>query len=225
MLNSTGTVWETQSSAFTESLKTQITTSTTNTATNTTNIATNTNQIATINSRFSQAFGFGGSKGKIKFNANFDILGSAIGTMFLANNTVYGPSFFTLNVGIYFRNAGYTDLFDASGKLISIDAIMNFNMTFEMEFLCKNSAVNRLRSKIVIRNVDSIEVDQTQFQGMQYNVPLTLNESIMYNVGPLKHLIDLGHSIYLVTEYDFTTQSEGTLTRMNGRFTIDRNVF
>ena len=152
MLNSAGTVWETQSSAFTESLKTQITTSTTNTATNTTNIATNTNQIATINSKFSQAFGFGGSKGKIKFNANFDIIGSTIGTMFLANNTAYGPSYFTLNVGIYFRNAGYTSLFDTGGKMISNETIMNCNMNFEMEFLCKNSAVNRLRSKIIIKN-------------------------------------------------------------------------
>ena len=231
-INSSNSGWETQSDAFLPSHKQQITTNQTNIATLTTNnsvntaaIASHTTSIATINSKFSQAYGFGGSKGKIKFDANFDILGSAVGTMFLANNTAYGPSFFYLNVGVYVRNAGYTSLFDASGKCISTETIMNCNMSFEMEFLCMNTALSRLRSKIIIRNDEFVEIEQTQFQGVQFRVPLAQNENIMYNVGSLKHLLDYGHYIYLLTEYDFTTQSEGTLTRMNGRFTIDRNVF
>ena len=40
----------------------------------------------------------------------------------------------------------------------------------------------------------------------------------------LKNLLEVGQYIYLITDYEFTTQSEGTLTQMNGRFTLDRNV-
>ena len=165
------------------------------------------------------------SKGKIQFSANFDLLGAAIGTTSLLNNTTYGPSSFTLNVGIYLRNAGYTDLFDTAGKFISLQGRMDFNMTFEIQFLSKDTAVSRIISKIIIQNDEFIEKDQTQFQGIQYRIPFAFNDNIMYNVGPLKFLVDFGNYIKLVTEYDFMTQSEGTLTRMNGKFTINRNPF
>jgi hypothetical protein len=203
MLNSTGTAWETQSTAFTDTIR---------------------QEVATSTDKISKASTFGGSTGKISFYANFDLLGSAIGTTSLLNNTVYGPSFFSLNVGIYFRNIGYTSLFDTDGKFISAEGKTNFSMSFEMQFLCKNTAVSTIISRLSIRSNPSLQIEGTQFQGLQYRTPFAFNENILYSVGPFKHFLDVGQYIYLITDYEFTTQSEGTQTRMNGRFTLDRNV-
>ena len=83
---------------------------------------------------------------------------------------------------------------------------------------------NAFMSKDEIKQMYQNSIDVYYDFVKQYNVPLTLNENIMYSVGPLKHLLEVGQYIYLITDYEFTTQSEGTQTQMNGRFTLDRNV-
>ena len=93
-----------------------------------------------------------------------------------------------------------------------------------MQFTCKNSSFKRLISKIIVKNDSFVEIEASQFQGTLYRTAQTFNEVIYYTVGPLKHVIDYGHYIYLVTEYDFTTGTEGTLTRMDGKFTLVRTV-
>ena len=127
-------------------------------------------------------------------------------------------------MGVYFRNIGYTSLFDTDGKFISAEGKSNFSMGFEMQFLCKNTAVSTIISRLSTRSNPFVQIESTQFQGIQYRTPFAFNENIMYSVGPLKHLLEVGQYIYLITDYEFTTQSEGTQTRMNGRFTLDRNV-
>ena len=142
----------------------------------------------------------------------------------LANSTVYGPSSFSFNVGYHFYTNGYTSLFNSAGKYISTDGFMNLGLSFEMQFTCKNSSVKRMMSKIVVKNDSAVEIDTTQYQGIEYRTAQTFNENIYYAVGPFKYIIDYGQYIYVVTDYEFTTGTEGTLTRMNGKFSMDRNV-
>ena len=212
MYNPAGTDWEIQSSAFTESLKSQVI-----------NATANIIQLQTLNLKFSSAFGFGGSKGKIRITRNFDIIGLSVST--LLNSTLYSGS--TLfNVGLAFRNTGlYNDLFDATGKFVSMEGFMNFNIQFEMQFTSRNSQLKTLISRIVIRNDENTNIAGalTQFQGIQYNSTQTFHEVVYYNAS-MKHIIDYGHYIYIESSHQFTTGTLGTLTAMEGTITIERNV-
>ena len=212
MYNPAGTDWEIQSSAFTESLKSQVI-----------NATANIIQLQTLNLKFSSAFGFGGSKGKIRITRNFDIIGLSVST--LLNSTLYSGS--TLfNVGLAFRNTGlYNDLFDATGKFVSMEGFMNFNIQFEMQFTSRNSQLKTLISRIVIRNDENTNIPGalTQFQGIQYSSTQTFHEVVYYNAS-MKHIIDYGHYIYIESSHQFTTGTLGTLTAMEGTITIERNV-
>jgi hypothetical protein len=209
MLDATGNNWETQSSAFTETLKAQITSSS--------------SSIIILNNKFSSAFNFGGSKGKISITRNFDIIGLSVST--LSNSTLYiGENQY--NVGLGFRNTGlYNDLFDASGKFVSMEGFMNFNIIFEMEFKCRNSSLNQLLSRIIIKNDENIIITGaiTLFQGYKYNTAQTFHEVVYYNVS-MKHIIDYGHYIYIETPFQFTTGTQGAITAMQGKITIERQV-
>ena len=105
-----------------------------------------------------------------------------------------------------------------------MEGLMNFNISAEINFTCKNSSVKTLRSYIQINNDEGGIVENWPTQGILYRTPQTFHDLICYRVGPHKHLIDYGHSILLITNHDFTTSSEGTLTRMTAKLTIERNV-
>ena len=115
-------------------------------------------------------------------------------------------------------------MFDSTGKFIG-NEITNINLTFEMSFTSKNSVFRQLRSFFQIINDEGFAIDATQIQGLYYRTGQAFNEVVYYSVGPFKCIIDYGQSINLNTNHDFTTGTEGTLTRMSGKFTIERNVY
>ena len=56
-----------------------------------------------------------------------------------------------------------------------------------------------------------------------YNNYNSNHASIMYKVGPFKHIISSGQSIIVFTSYAFQTGNDGTTLTMNGKFTIEKN--
>ena len=196
MLDSGGQNWEVQSSAFTEALKTNVLS-------------------------ISSSSAFGNNKGKITLARNFEWIGKASGTTTLTANTIYTGSFnFSIGHELYFT---YPTLFGQDGRFLAGIGSMNFSLSFELTFVCKNSSMRYFKSLISVKDTNGTGLDNTEVQGVHYRTSPTFNEAIYYNVGPLKHIISAGHSIILVMSYDFTTGSEGASTAMYGTFTIERN--
>ena len=194
MYDATG-AWETQSSAFTETLKSSIT---------------------STSAKFSNASSFGGNKGKITLSRNFEIMGQTS----LANATTYnsGTSY---NVGAQL-NSSYPTIFDTNGKFNGSET-MNFNISFELGFLCKTSSMKYFKSYIQILDTNGSPVDNTFTQGIDLiSTGSTLHNVIYYSVGPFKHIILTGHQIILSTSYNFMTSNVGGYA-MEGRITIERN--
>jgi hypothetical protein len=163
---------------------------------------------------------FGGNRGKRTIIRNFQIMGQS-GTT-LAVNTTYNGGV-NYNIGAQL-NAIDPGLFNSSGKFTSPnDPKMNFSMYFELGFRCKNSTMRQFKSYIQIQDTNNVVIDNSYTQGIHYRTGQTFNEIIYYNVGPLKHIITTGHQIILSTTFDFTTGSEGNLTVMEAKFTIERN--
>ena len=202
MLDAAGTTFEYQSSAFTETLKTQITTNQTN--------------ITSLTNKFSNTSSFGSDKGKITLSKNFEIMGQTS----LVNGQTYtgsGP----YNVGLAFRNTGlHNDLFDTTGRFIGVD--MNFSISFEFGFLCKNSSIIIFKSYIQIANTAGANLDNSLTQGFHYNSGTTFNNILYFSIPPLKHIIKAGHQIFLNTSYAFTAGTQSPYL-MDAKFTIERN--
>ena len=164
---------------------------------------------------------FGNNKGKITLAQNFEWIGRASGTTTLAANTLYNGTFnFSIGHELDFT---YPTLFGQDGKFLSGIGSMNFSLSYELSFVCKNSTMRQIKSIISVQDTNGTGLDNTEVQGIHYRTATTFNEAIYYKLGPLKHIISAGHKIILVTTYDFTTGSEGALTGMNGKFTIERN--
>ena len=100
---------------------------------------------------------------------------------------------------------------------------MNWSLSFELGFMCKNSTMRVLKTYIQVQNSAGAMIENTYTQGIHYRTAQTFNEIVYYNVGPLKHIINQGDRIFISTTYDFTTGSEGALTVMEGKFVIERN--
>ena len=202
MLASDGTTWETQASAFTETLKTQI---------------------ATTAAKFTDASAFGQNKGRITMLRGFDLIGRPAGTTTLVANTVYTGST-NYNVGLNLQSL-WSQYFAANGGFLTTEGPSqhNWSLSFEMGFMCKNSTMRVLKTYIQVQNSSGVVIENTYTQGIHYRTAQTFNEIIYYNVGPLKHIINQGDRIFISTTYDFTTGSEGALTVMEGKFVIERN--
>jgi hypothetical protein len=207
-LDSGGNNWIAQSSAFTEAIK---------------------SDVANSKAKFTSASSFGSNKGKISLIKSFEIIGQAAGTTQLLNSTAYigGTNY---NVGLAFRQTGlYNSLFDSTGKYVALDGKGNFSLSCEIGFLCKNSSFKSLRSYIQLQTDEFVNIENSLTQGVFYRTAQTFNETIYYNVNLNKFFMDYGVSgspayIFLATNFDFTTGTEGTLTRMECKFTLERNV-
>ena len=195
MLTSDGNNWETQSSAFTEILK---------------------SQIGTTSAKFTNASSFGVNKGKITLTRNFEIMGQT--SLAIATTYNSGTSY---NVGAQL-NSSYPTIFDTNGKFNGSET-MNFNISFELGFLCKTSSMKYFKSYIQILDTNGSPVDNTFTQGIDLiSTGSTLHNVIYYNVGPFKHIITTGHQIMINTSYNFTTSNTGGYA-MDSRITIERN--
>jgi hypothetical protein len=202
MLASDGTTWETQASAFTETLKTQI---------------------STTAAKFTDASAFGSNKGRIVMLRGFDLIGRPAGTTTLVANTLYSGAT-NYNVGLNLQSL-WSQYFAANGGFLTTEGPSqhNWSLSFEMGFMCKNSTMRVLKTYIQVQNSSGVVIENTYTQGIHYRTAQTFNEIVYYNVGPLKHIISQGDRIFISTTYDFTTGSEGALTVMEGKFVIERN--
>ena len=100
---------------------------------------------------------------------------------------------------------------------------MNFNISFELGFLCKTSSMKYFKSYIQILDTNGSPVDNTFTQGIDLiSTGSTLHNVIYYSVGPFKHIILTGHQIILSTSYNFMTSNVGGYA-MDARITIERN--
>jgi hypothetical protein len=194
--------WETQSSAFTETLKTQI--------------GTNATNVTTLNEKFATASSFGGSRGKITLLKNFQIMGQTA----LNNGQTYNNST-AYNVGTQLYSQ-YPGLFFTNGKYSGDEGDMNFSISFELEFLCKNSSMIIFKSYLQILDTNGESIDNSLTQGVRFNSGTTFNNTIHYNIGPFKHIILTGHQIILNTTYQFTANTTAGVA-MTSKFTIERN--
>ena len=201
MFNAAGTDWEIQSSAFTETLKTQITTTA---------------------AKFTNASAFGGNRGRITLLRGFDLIGRPFGTATLVANTLYSGTM-NYNVGQNLQSL-YPDLFLSNGGFLNLESpTQHWSLSFEMSFVCKNSSMRILRTYIQVQNSAGAMIENTYTQGIHYRTAQTFNEIVYYNVGPLKHIISQGDRIFISTTYDFTTGTEGASTVLQGKFVIERN--
>ena len=160
--------------------------------------------------------------GKISFTQAYWWLQLALNTTSIPNfNTSTGSA--GRSVGEYFNAFGYSNYFDAGGVYI-YSTPSNFNLTFEMDFNTKTmTAFKILKSKITIYSGTTL-ITETQFQGYSYNNYNSNHASIIYKVGPFKHIISYGQKIILFTQFNFQTGNDGTTLTMNGKFTIEKNV-
>jgi hypothetical protein len=201
MLDATGNNYEYQSSAFTEAIKTNIT---------------------TMSNKFSQQSSFGTS-GKITFlYYNFSFIGQNVTV--LANNTPYVNSTL-LDVGLVLRNSGgYTSLFDTTGRLIAGSEAYNLNISVEIAVQTNTANVKSLRSYIQLKN-GAANLDNSLTQGVRYRTAQNFHDVIYYSTIPLKYLFPANslYSIILATTYDFATLTGPTACEV--KFILERNVW
>ena len=187
--------WETQSSAFTEAIKTNIT---------------------TMSNKFLNASAFGGNKGKITLLRNFQIMGQTA----LTNGQTYnGSTIYDVGAQLYLQ---YPGLFFSNGEYTGDEGDMNVSISFQFGFLCKNSSITIFKSYLEIRDTNNIVLDTVYTQGVHYNSASTLNNALYYNLGPIKHIMKEGDQIRLVTTYNLTAGNQGGYA-MDSVFTIERN--
>jgi hypothetical protein len=201
MLNAAGTGWETQSSAFTDTLKGQITTNQTN--------------ITTLTNRLNDISNFGIIRGYL---SGSQIAGRVIP---FTVSTVYALQTTIINIGLYNYNSGYTSFFNSIGQCILTNCYINIK--FECQFQSGNTGINTLRSRIKQNNGATL-YDQTYFQGVKYNSNQTFNNTLHYEVY-MKMNPANGSLFYLDTESFFTTSSDGASASIIGVITITREAF
>ena len=163
MLNTAGNAWETQSSAFTETLKSQITTNQTNIASNTTAITNNTDNInglidnvSIIYSRLTMQH--------MKINLDFNMIGMSS----LADNTTYSTGLgYNFNLGAYMYSNGYSSFFASDGTL---KLTKNYILQLSVVFYHNYSNITNFQSQIqIVQTSPSLISDTTNLIGISSN--------------------------------------------------------
>jgi hypothetical protein len=205
MLNSAGNNWETQSSAFTETLKAQITINQNNIASNTTSITNNTDNInglidnqTIIYSRLNMQH--------MKINLGFNMIGGSS----LADNTTYTNFLgYSFNLGAYMYNNGYSSHFDSDGTL---RLTKNYIVQLSVVFYHNYSNIKNFHSQIQIVQTSTNTIpDTTNLIGISsngFNGNYTTQQQFCnYNTDniPLYNSYYGNAKIIIKTLYDFTT--------------------
>jgi hypothetical protein len=205
MLNSAGNNWETQSSAFTETLKAQITTNQTNIATNTFNITTlssqttaNSNNITNLQARLQMSH--------MIINANLNIINLSS----LTSNTVYAIGlWYDFNLGLYMYNNGYSSMFYSDGTCRFNN---NYYLQFSNVFTHNYSLITNFQSQIRIHNSASVLIDSTNLIGLSSNgnpgnfTTQMPQFNYMTDILPIFSASSYGqYKIFIRTRYDFKT--------------------
>ena len=201
MLDASGNNWETQSSAFTETLKAKL---------------------LGYNS-------FYNNTGKLEFITNsFWWIGQAYNITNLAASTLYQPSGFAgkKNIGewVYAFVSGGSSLFGSNGAYLLNDNPF-LTLVFEMDFTAGTSGVFILTSKIIVENSVGTVVAQTLDAGVYYNARQTLNYRYMYTTAPLRYTLNQGDKIFVDTVHNILTPNSTTIAgvTMKAKFSMIGN--
>jgi len=202
MYNATGTGWETQSSAFTEALKSQITTNQTNiTALQNARTYAQT-AIARITLTNAQIFG-----------RNWP----------LNNSTVYGTLTNNLSLGLRLNLNGYSSYFNANGEWIyNGGATQRVSIRFDGEFNSGATGITSVVSRIKITTSTGTDVIQSMKQGVRYNQGggNPINNILYWTTGEFVCELLSGYEILLETENAFSTSGDGSTRTLTGRLTF-----
>ena len=212
--------WETQSSAFTETLKTQLTSASTN--------------YTTINSKFTDVASFWSNTGKYKTYVSTNAL---IGLSDpLPSNSSYSniasgtPTYF--NVGLYLYSNGLSSIFGNTGRFM-LSTPMRFNISIEIDFdSCLGGeptggttgvGIKILESRIRINNAGT-EIDGTMWSGLHLSGYISSNKNVRYRL-TINCIMYYGYEIIFQTYYDFNTGiSSYTGAKLSATFILERQV-
>jgi hypothetical protein len=215
MYDATGTSWETQSSAFTETLKTQL--------------ISNTNKFTDASSFYNRG------KYKTAIVSNV-VIGLADPLPQSKNYNNYTPTnnSNSFNASQYFsQSASLSSIFDSSGKFSS-STPMRFNVSVEMEFDTHLNTIPSgttgvgikvLESRLRINNSVGSEIDGTYWQGLNLSGYISSNKYVRYRL-TINHIFYTGDQIILQSNYDFNTASSPSYVgaRMTAMFILERQV-
>ena len=205
MLDATGT-WETQSSAFTETLKARLLQQ---------RSFNNTGKVEMIVSSFWW----------LGFAYNLTTLIASRTYNFLNENFYYGAE---MSVGSWLNlYGGYGWMFDATGAYLLNDT-PNLSLIFEMEFTAGFSLVTFIYSKVTVKNNAGTVLSETFEQGTYFNGAPEQNARTYryyYLTAPLRHILNQGDRIFVNTKYSFITPNSNSIsgTTMRGKFSIHAN--
>jgi hypothetical protein len=204
MLTADGNNWETQSSAFTETLKAKV--------------------LGSSNSR-----GFNNGTGKIEFiAASFWWIGQAYNLTTLTASTHYQPSGYLgkKNIGEWlYAYSGYSSMFGSNGAYLLTDT-PNLTFIFEMDFASNFSSVQALCSRVIVENSAGTVLSETFFGGYRFNSERdTHNMNMYYNTTPLRHILNQGDKIFVDTIHNIITPNSASIASvvMKGKFSIHAN--
>jgi hypothetical protein len=200
MLDATGNVWETQSRAFTETLRASVFQSAA-AVTNWNNIFQN--QIIKLNTG----------------TGNVSILGRSTT---LTPSTNYPTKTELFNLGI-FMNGLFPTYFNASGEWIfNGGATQRVSIQFDINFLGLSTGIKAMVSRILINTAGGAAVEQSRPMGVRYNQAggNPLNTNLYYSTGQFVTDLQSGYKINLETENFFSTSTDGASVTTSGRLTF-----
>lgn len=207
MLNSTGTAWETQSSAFTETIKEQITTNQNNITALQNTLNNSKTAIARINYSNGNVFLLGRTT---TLNANFN----------------YPTETFVLKVGPLLNTGGYSAFFNSNGNWI-YNSSQRVNFQFDMEFNGLDTGIKAMVSRFVVTSSGGGALLQSSRQGVRYNSGSgnPLYTTLYYSTGNFVFDISYGDIVSIETENWFSTSSLGGSVTTTGRLTFYLSQF
>jgi hypothetical protein len=201
MLNFAGNSWETQSSAFTETIKQQIT--------------TNTSDIATLKTRVDTLSTFGIIRGYL---SALQFCGYT--TPFTASTT-YPLNATLVNLGLFSYYSGYTTFFNNVGACILTNCYINIK--FECKFICLNTGVRKLKSRLRQYN-GGTSTYYSYWAGVDFNYNV-VDHNELYHTVEMKFNVSEGTLFYLETESFWTTSGDGASTSIEGKITMTRELY
>ena len=192
MINSAGSAWETQSSAFTEALKQQVI-----------NVNTLIQNAKTPIARWSTNLG------------NTFFLGR---TNFLTVNTNYPSVTNIIKMGPFLNTSGYYDYFNTYGSWI-FNSSQRVNFQMDMEFDGLDTGIKVMLSRFLVYNSAGSIILQSNKKGVTYNAGggNPMHKTLYYSTENFCFDISYGDIISFETENFFSTSSLAASVTTIGR--------
>ena len=204
-----GGSWVAQSSAFTEALKTQITTNQTNIAVLKTKIQSEIIRIDIPTSGTS--------------NGNIQILGR---TQTLSPSTNYSNQVWTLNLGVLLHNNGGLGaiLFNSSGQWVFTQgATQRVSVQFDITFTSLSTGIKIFTTRLLtLPQTGSLSLFNSRPMGVNYNQSNGNPLNAVLHVSTEQFIVDLSNlnRVFLETQNFFSTSGDGASVATSGRLTF-----